>query len=97
MKKLLKERFQQLAGLRPLYGLNEVRGPIENIEINIRKGEGGMMDELRDDYGFEKNVDGVPIEDLFDDEGIALRDMSVIYDQRDDMYLMDTEDIEKYH
>ena len=97
MKKLLKERFQQLAGLRPLYGLNEVRGPIKNIEINIRKGEGGMMDELRDDYGFEKNVDGVPIEDLFDDEGIALRDMSVIYDQRDDMYLMDTEDIEKYH
>ena len=97
MKKLLKERFQQLAGLRPLYGLNEVRGPIENIEINIRKGEGGMMDELRDDYGFEKNVDGVPIEDLFDDEGIALRDMSVIYDQRGDMYLMDTEDIEKYH
>ena len=56
-----------------------------------------MMDELRDDYGFEKNVDGVPIEDLFDDEGIALRDMSVIYDQRGDMYLMDTEDIEKYH
>ena len=97
MKKLLKERFQQLAGLRPLYGLNEVRGPIKNIEINIRKGEGGMMDELRDDYGFEENVDGVPIEDLFDDEGIALRDMSVIYGQRDDMYLMDTEDIEKYH
>ena len=64
MKKLLKERFQQLAGLRPLYGLNEVRGPIKNIEINIRKGEGGMMDELRDDYGFEENVDGVPIEDL---------------------------------
>ena len=77
--------------------LKEVRGPIENIEINIRKGEGGMMDELRDDYGFEENVDGVPIEDLFDNEGIALRDMSVIYDQRDDMYLMDTEDIEKYH
>ena len=97
MKKLLKERFQQLAGLRPLYGLNEVRGPIENIEINIRKGEGGMMDELRDDYGIEENVDGVPIEDLFNDEGIALRDMSVVYDQREDMYLMDTEDIEKYH
>ena len=97
MKKLLKERFRQLAGLRPLYRLNEVKGPIKNIEINIRKGEGGMMDELRDDYGFEENVDGVPIEDLFNDEGIALRNMSVIYDQRDDMYLMDTEDIEKYH
>ena len=43
------------------------------------------------------NVDEVPIEDLFDETGIALRDMSIVYDQRDDMYLMNTEDIEKYH
>ena len=77
--------------------LKEVRGPIEKIELRIKKGEKFDIDELRDDYGFEMNVDEVPIEDLFDETGIALRDMSIVYDQRDDMYLMNTEDIEKYH
>ena len=54
------------------------------------------MDELRDDYGFEENVDGVDVEKLFRN-GVALRDMSIVYDSRGDMYLMDTKDIPKYH
>ena len=74
--------------------LKEVRGPIEKIELHIKKGE--SVDDL-DQYGFETNVDDEPIEDLFDENGLALRDMSIIYDQRGDMYLMDTEDITKYH
>ena len=61
--------------------------------------------ELRDDYGIEYNVDDEPLDDLFDigyndpdnPDGLALRDMSIVYDQRGDMYLMDTEDIKKYH
>jgi hypothetical protein len=76
--------------------LNEVRGPLK-IELSIKKGEAFDLDELMDDYGFEENVDEVPVEDLFDEEGKSLRDMSIVYDQRDDMYLMNTEDIEKYH
>ena len=74
--------------------LKEVRGPIEKIELHIKKGE--SVNDL-DQYGFETNVDGEPIEDLFDENGLSLRDMSIIYDQRDSMYLMDTEDITKYH
>ena len=74
--------------------LKEVRGPIEKIELHIKKGE--SVDDL-DQYGFETNVDDEPIEDLFDENGLSLRDMSIIYDQRGDMYLMDTEDITKYH
>ena len=74
--------------------IKEVRGPIEKIELHIKKGE--PVDDL-DQYGFETNVDDEPIEDLFDENGLALRDMSIIYDQRGDMYLMDTEDITKYH
>ena len=74
--------------------IKEVRGPIEKIELHIKKGE--SVDDL-DQYGFETNVDDEPIEDLFDENGLALRDMSIIYDQRGDMYLMDTEDITKYH
>ena len=74
--------------------LKEVRGPIEKIELHIKKGE--SVNDL-DQYGFETNVDGEPIEDLFDENGLSLRDMSIIYDQRGDMYLMDTEDITKYH
>jgi hypothetical protein len=50
-----------------------------------------------DDYGFDYNVDEVPVEDLFDENGFALKDMVIVYDQRDDMYLMDAEDMEKYH
>ena len=76
--------------------LKEVRGPLK-VELSIKKGEAFDIDELMDDYGFDYNVDEVPVEDLFDENGLALRDMSVVYDQRDDMYLMDTEDIEKYH
>ena len=89
-QKLLIERFQQLAGLKPLY---EVKGPIENIERHIKRGE--LVNDL-DQYGFEKNVDGVQIEDLFID-GKAVRDMSIVVDQRGSMYLMNTEDIRKYH
>ena len=74
--------------------IKEVRGPIEKIELHIKKGE--SVDDL-DQYGFETNVDDEPIEDLFDENGLSLRDMSIIYDQRGDMYLMDTEDITKYH
>ena len=74
--------------------LKEVRGPIEKIELHIKKGE--SVNDL-DQYGFETNVDDEPIEDLFDKNGLSLRDMSIIYDQRGDMYLMDTEDITKYH
>ena len=76
--------------------LNEVRGPIEKIELQISKGE-VMSTYHLDQYGFDENVDGVPIEDLFDPTGRALRDMSIVYDQRGSMYLMDTEDITKYH
>ena len=75
--------------------LKEVRGPLK-VELSIKKGEDFEM-IVRDDYGFDYNVDEEPIEDLFDENGLALRDMSVVYDQRDDMYLMNTEDIEKYH
>ena len=76
--------------------LKEVRGPLK-MELNIKKGEGIDIDMIMDDYGFEENVDGVPVEDLFDENGFALRDMVIVYDQRDDMYLMDAEDMEKYH
>jgi hypothetical protein len=76
--------------------LKEVRGPLK-MELNIKKGEGIDIDMIMDDYGFEENVDGVPVEDLFDEDGFALRDMVIVYDQRDDMYLMDAEDMEKYH
>tara|TARA_R110000822_G_scaffold64655_3_gene158529 strand:+ start:196 stop:516 length:321 start_codon:yes stop_codon:yes gene_type:complete len=76
--------------------LNEVRGPIKTVETRIKKGSKFDMDELRDDYGFYKNVDGVDVEKLFRN-GVALRDMSIVYDQRGDMYLMDTKDIPKYH
>ena len=74
--------------------LKEVRGPIEKIELHIKKGE--LVNDL-DQYGFDENVDGVPIEDLFDPTGRALIDMSIVYDQRGSMYLMDTEDIGRYH
>ena len=85
--------------------LKEVRGPIEQIERHIKKGEEVDIVELRDDYGIEYNVDDEPLDDLFDigyndpdnPDGLALRDMSIVYDQRGDMYLMDTEDIKKYH
>jgi hypothetical protein len=76
--------------------LKEVRGPLK-MELNIKKGEGIDIDMIMDDYGFEENVDGVSVEDLFDEKGFALRDMVIVYDQRDDMYLMDTEDMSKYH
>ena len=76
--------------------LKEVRGPLK-MELNIKKGEGIDIDMIMDDYGFEENVDGVPVEDLFDEKGFALRDMVIVYDQRDDMYLMDAEDMSKYH
>jgi hypothetical protein len=76
--------------------LKEVRGPLE-VELNIKKGEAFDIDELMDDYGFDYNVDEVPVEDLFDENGFALKDMVIVYDQRDDMYLMDAEDMEKYH
>ena len=76
--------------------LKEVRGPLK-VELNIKKGEGIDIDMIRDDYGFDYNVDEVPVEDLFDENGFALRDMVIIYDSRDDMYLMDAEDMEKYH
>tara|TARA_R100000951_G_scaffold5223_1_gene5765 strand:- start:538 stop:813 length:276 start_codon:yes stop_codon:yes gene_type:complete len=76
--------------------LKEVRGPLK-IELRIKKGKAFDMDELMDDYGFDENVDGVPVEDLFDENGLALKDMSIVYDSRDDMYLIDTEDINKYH
>tara|TARA_A100001201_G_scaffold135241_1_gene123407 strand:+ start:765 stop:1055 length:291 start_codon:yes stop_codon:yes gene_type:complete len=96
MKKLLKERFQQLAGLRPLYRLNEVRGPLD-IEKDIKRGETMDMGELRDDYGLDYSVDMEPIENLFDEEGKAKKDIVIVYDQRGDMYLMHKDDIEKYH
>ena len=76
--------------------LKEVRGPLK-MELNIKKGEGIDIDMIMDDYGFEENVDGVSVEDLFDEKGFALRDMVIVYDQRDDMYLMDAEDMSKYH
>jgi hypothetical protein len=76
--------------------LKEVRGPLK-MELNIKKGEGIDIDMIMDDYGFEENVDGVSVEDLFDENGFALRDMVIVYDQRDDMYLMDAEDMSKYH
>jgi hypothetical protein len=76
--------------------LKEVRGPLK-MELNIKKGEGIDIDMIRDDYGFDYNVDEVPVEDLFDENGFALKDMVIVYDQRDDMYLMDTEDMSKYH
>ena len=76
--------------------LNEVRGPIKKVDTRIKKGSKFDMDELMDDYGFYQNVDGVGVEKLFRN-GVALRDMSIIYDQRGDMYLMDTADIHKYH
>ena len=76
--------------------LNEVRGPIKKVETRIKKGSRFDMDELRDDYGFEENVDGVDVEKLFRND-VSLRDMSIVYDQRGDMYLMDTKDIPKYH
>jgi hypothetical protein len=76
--------------------LKEVRGPLK-MELNIKKGKGIDIDMIMDDYGFEENVDGVPVEDLFDENGFALKDMVIVYDQRDDMYLMDAEDMEKYH
>ena len=76
--------------------LKEVRGPLK-MELNIKKGKGIDIDMVMDDYGFEENVDGVPVEDLFDENGFALKDMVIVYDQRDDMYLMDAEDMEKYH
>ena len=76
--------------------LKEVRGPLK-MELNIKKGEGIDVDMIRDDYGFDYNVDEVPVEDLFDENGFALKDMVIVYDQRDDMYLMDAEDMEKYH
>ena len=76
--------------------LKEVRGPLK-MELNIKKGEGIDIDMIRDDYGFDYNVDEVPVEDLFDENGFALKDMVIVYDQRDDMYLMDAEDMEKYH
>ena len=76
--------------------LKEVRGPLK-VELSIKKGEAFDIDELMDDYGFDYNVDEVPVEDLFDENGLALRDMSIVYDSRDDMYLMDTKDIPKYH
>tara|TARA_R100000908_G_C3739286_1_gene136261 strand:+ start:206 stop:850 length:645 start_codon:yes stop_codon:yes gene_type:complete len=82
--------------LAPSKKVNEVRGPIKDVETRIKKGSRFDMDELMDDYGFEENVDGVPVEKLFRN-GRALRDMSIIYDQRGDMYLMDTKDIPKYH
>jgi hypothetical protein len=67
------------------------------MELNIKKGEGIDIDMIMDDYGFEENVDGVSVGDLFDEKGFALRDMVIVYDQRDDMYLMDAEDMSKYH
>ena len=76
--------------------LKEVRGPLK-MELNIKKGEGIDIDMIMDDYGFDQNLDGVSVEDLFDEKGFALRDMVIVYDQRDDMYLMDTEDMSKYH
>ena len=76
--------------------LKEVRGPLK-MELNIKKGKGIDIDMVRDDYGFDYNVDEVPVEDLFDENGFALKDMVIIYDQRDDMYLMDAEDMSKYH
>jgi hypothetical protein len=76
--------------------LKEVRGPLE-VELSIKKGEAFDIGELMDDYGFDYNVDEVPVEDLFDENGFALKDMVIVYDQRDDMYLMDAEDMEKYH
>ena len=76
--------------------LKEVRGPLK-MELNIKKGEGIDIDMIMDDYGFDYNVDEVPVEDLFDENGFALRDMVIVYDQRDDMYLMDAEDMSKYH
>jgi uncharacterized protein (UPF0371 family) len=76
--------------------LKEVRGPLK-VELNIKKGKGIDIDMIRDDYGFDYNVDKVPVEDLFDENGFALKDMVIVYDQRDDMYLMDAEDMEKYH
>jgi hypothetical protein len=76
--------------------LKEVRGPLK-MELNIKKGEGIDIDMIMDDYGFEENVDGVSVGDLFDEKGFALRDMVIVYDQRDDMYLMDAEDMSKYH
>tara|TARA_R110002060_G_scaffold9175_1_gene13672 strand:- start:955 stop:1230 length:276 start_codon:yes stop_codon:yes gene_type:complete len=76
--------------------LKEVRGPLK-MELNIKKGKGIDIDMVRDDYGFDYNVDEVPVEDLFDENGFALKDMVIVYDQRDDMYLMDAEDMSKYH
>ncbi len=81
--------------------LNEVRGPIKKRYKKIKKGSTPFpgdpdLDELRDDWGFEENVDGIPIEKLFRN-GKALRDMTIVGDARGDMYLMDTEDIPKYH
>ena len=75
--------------------LKEVRGPLK-MELNIKKGEGIDIDMIMDDYGFEENVDGVSVEDLFDEKGFALRDMVIVYDQRDDMYLMDAEDMSQH-
>ena len=44
--------------------LKEVRGPLK-MELNIKKGEGIDIDMIRDDYGFDYNVDEVPVEDFF--------------------------------
>ena len=79
--------------------LNEVRSTIKKVERRIKKGtkfQPDYINALMDDYGFEENVDGVDVEKLFRN-GVALRDMSIVYDQRGDMYLMDTKDIPKYH
>ena len=76
--------------------LKEVRGPLK-VELRIKKGKAFDMDALVVVYGFDDDVDGVLVEDLFDESGLALKDMSIVYDSRDDMYLIDTEDINKYH
>jgi translation elongation factor P/translation initiation factor 5A len=60
---------------------------MDNFDLKKYLAEGKLL----------KDVDKVPVEDLFDENGFALKDMVIVYDQRDDMYLMDAEDMEKYH
>ena len=48
-KTLLTERFQQLAGIRPLYTLNE--GIIDNLKVKVQDFKAGSMDKIKSIVG----------------------------------------------
>ena len=94
MKKLLVERFQQLAGIKPLYEQEDsskiktislIQG--ESVDVNIELGKSGPLDGTIISWSNERHTLEFKPDSVIDDHGTEGKDMTFIAISDDEQWV----------